>query len=109
MGSIIISVSKDFSRTPGAGKRSEGSFSGQEFLETHLAPAFERALKNSCELVVNLDGTIGYGTAFLEQAFGGLARKYPELTVLDTLKILSDEEPYLVDDVTTYVREATGS
>lgn len=102
----MISIAKDFSVSPGPRYVSEGPFSGELFRETILNPRFTEALQKGEKLTVNLDGTLGYGTSFLEEAFGGLARIHGEEIVQKNLEIISAEEPYLKDDVADYVREA---
>lgn len=67
----IINVAKDFTRFPAGRYKSDGPFSGERFREEILAPA----LKENDVLEVNLDGVAGYGSSFLDEAFGGLVRK----------------------------------
>lgn len=107
MGSIIINV-KDFSKTPGSRYRDEGTkaHSGQEFREDYLEPTFKKVINTSDTILVNLDGTIGYGTSWLEEVFGGLARKYGKNLVLEKLSFTSYEEEYLVDDIIQYINDA---
>jgi hypothetical protein len=106
MGNIIsISVS-DFTETPGSRKISEGPFSGEEYRVSVVEPAFLEAEKNNKKLVVNLDGPLGYGTSFLEEVFGGLARQYGVEKVLSRVDFISEEEPYLIEDIKKYVRQA---
>ena len=104
---MTLIVAKEFSSVPGPRSKSEGPFSAEEFLEEILLPRFDEAEQAGETLLVDLDGGCGYATSFLEEAFGGLARKLssPE-RVLKVLKIKSDEEPYLRDDVAKYVVEA---
>ena len=104
----IISVSEAFSITPGSRYRSEGPFSGEEFRETILKTKFKEAIEENKKMIVNLDGTLGYGTSFLEEAFGGLARSYDPQKVLEHVEIVSTEEPYLKDDVIEYIKKANG-
>ncbi|HEV2149711.1 MAG TPA: STAS-like domain-containing protein [Longimicrobiaceae bacterium] len=108
MKTIELSVARDFSRTPGSRYRDEGDFSGEEFREELLQPAVKQALVERSQLHVNLDGTAGYGTSFLEEAFGGLVRSSgftgPEL--LAVLRFTSKEEVYLVEDILGYINDA---
>lgn len=103
-----LSIAKDFSRTPGSRYISEGPHSGEQFRADVLTPVVAKALAAKGELFVDLDGTAGYGTSFLEEAFGGLIRTNvisgPEL--LRILKLKSDQEPYLIDDVLEYINDA---
>lgn len=107
MDSIIIRVC-DFSKTPGSRYRDEGkkAHSGQEFREDTLEPNFKIAIAKNQKLLVDLDGTIGYGTSWLEEVFGGLARAYGKEKVLNLLDFKSEEEDYLIDDIKQYIKDA---
>lgn len=98
----------DFSKTPGSRYRDEGkkAHSGQEFREEILEPNFKTALTNNLKLIIDLDGTIGYGTSWLEEVFGGLTRSYGKEKVLSTLDFKSEEEDYLIDDIKQYIENA---
>ena len=100
---------KDFSITPGARYKNESEYSGEEFRETVLEPAFKEALTENKKIVINLDGTLGYGTSWLEEVFGGLVRKYkdiPTAKFLEMFEFISNEEPYLIDEIREYIRDA---
>lgn len=107
MDSIKIRVC-DFSKTPGSRYRDEGkkAHSGQEFREDILEPNFKTAIAQNQKLFVDLDGTIGYGTSWLEEVFGGLARAYGKEKVLNLLDFKSEEEDYLIDDIKQYIKDA---
>ena len=100
---LIITISKDFSETPGGRYISEGNFSGEEFREKILRKAFEKAKQTKQKLTINLDGGYGYPTSFLEEAFGGLARLYGSSEVLNTLKFISEDEPPLIHEIESYI------
>lgn len=102
-----LSVARDFSRTPGSRLRVEGPFSGEAFREEKLAPAVRRAIEANSNLVVDLDGTAGYASSFLEEAFGGLVRTgvANAEVLLRLLVIKSDEEDYFVEDVKQYISD----
>lgn len=106
MDNIIVNV-RDFSVTPGSRYRVEGTkaHSGEEFREELLEPSFKKAIESAQRLIVNLDGTNGYSTSWLEEVFGGLARKYTNKTVLDKIDFVSDEEPYLIEDIKKYMKD----
>lgn len=65
-----IDIGRDFSRFPGGRFRTDGPWSGQEFREEVLRPAF---LEQGVVTVV-LDGVRGLPPSFLEESFGGLVR-----------------------------------
>ncbi|MBQ0054843.1 MAG: STAS-like domain-containing protein [Synergistaceae bacterium] len=100
----MINIAKDYTVTPGFRLKSQGEYSGEDFRIKFLEPIFE---KNPDSLVVvNLDGVKGYAISFLEEAFGGLARKFTEIDFNEHIKIISTEEPYLVDDIRGYIQNA---
>ncbi len=107
MDNIILFV-KSFSITPGSRYKEEGkkAHSGEEFREVFLEPKFEQAEEANVKLIINLDGTIGYGTSWLEEVFGGLSRKFGKDRVINTLEFISEEEPYLKDDIKQYIKDA---
>ena len=100
-----IVVAKDFSRTPGPRRRTEGKFSGEDFLDM-LKKRYVEAVKKKSVLIIDLDGAAGYATSFLEAAFGGLAREFDPEEVQRTLQIKSNEEPDLVDEIKLYINKA---
>lgn len=67
---VTIKVAEQFSRFPAGRFVKDGPFSGELFRQKYLAPA----LKGTEDLVVDMDGARGYGSSFLEEAFGGLIR-----------------------------------
>lgn len=103
---LILSIAQDFTVTPGPRYRDEGDFSGEQFREEKLEPLYIKAKKENKKIQINLDGTLGYGTSFLEEVFGGLARKHTAVDVKEILEFISTEEPYLVDDINGYIHEA---
>ena len=107
MDTITIFV-KNFSIVPGSRELDEGkkAHSGEEFRNVYLEPEFKKVLNNDSKLIVNLDGTIGYGTSWLEEVFGGLARTYGSEIVKKKLLFISEEEPYLIDDINEYIEDA---
>jgi hypothetical protein len=65
-----IDIGRDFSETPAGRFPSDGEFNGEAFRKILLVPA----LKRGGVVRVILDNTEGYGSSFLEEAFGGLIR-----------------------------------
>lgn len=103
---ITINVCKDFTDTPGARYINEGTYSGEEFRNKILEPKYKQALELEDVLFVDLDGGYGYATSFLEEAFGGLARIYDKIIILKILKLKSDDEPSLIEDIYGYIENA---
>lgn len=105
---MVISIAKDFSTIPGARFPEEGDFSGQDFRNNVLCPALKRAISSNEVLIVNLDGTAGLGTSFLEESFGGLIRndKFTLDTLQQYIKFVSDEDPDYITEIKQYMSEA---
>jgi hypothetical protein len=108
LGQVSLSITNEYTPLPGPRFRKQGPKSGEEFRESILEPRFKEAQKRGEIILVDLDGGYGYGTSFLEEAFGGLARIYGADAVLKALTFKSEEEPYLIDDVKRYIRDCRG-
>lgn len=108
MDSIELKIATDFSKTPGARYKEEGDFSGEEFREEVLFLKYNEAKRKGCKLIVNLDGTAGLGTSFLEESFGGLIRtnKLNYKEVLDTIVFVSEENPDYIEEILGYLSDA---
>jgi hypothetical protein len=102
---IILKIATEFSPTPGPRYNQEGMYSGESFRESILKIKMQEAIQNDVKLIVDLDNVCGYGTSFLEEAFGGLIRVngFKKNDVLDHLEIVSTEEDYLTADVIQYI------
>lgn len=99
----VIKVAQDFTRFPSGRFKKNGETSGEAFRENFLEPI----LKEGQEVTVDLDGTIGYGSSFLEEAFGGLIRALQ--THPDKLKTklhLSSSDPSLLEEIEGYMTDA---
>lgn len=99
-----ISIAKDFSRYPGGRFIKQGPWSGELFREQVLMPAINSGNK---PVVIELDGTLGYGSSFLEEAFGGLVRLkgVSAKTVLSTFEFITGD-PSLIEEIISYVKDA---
>lgn len=73
----MIDLARDFSPYPSGRISKDGNFNGAKFREKHLLPAIETILggkSGDTEIIVDIDGVRSFGSSFLEEAFGGLAR-----------------------------------
>jgi hypothetical protein len=104
MSKMIIRV-RDFSIYPNTRHKDEGENSGEAFYENKLKPAYQEAIKNGVMLVVDLDGTEGYATSFLDEAFGLLAEDFGSTNVLKNIQIKSLEEPDWIEEIRSYILE----
>lgn len=99
-----INVAKDFSCFPSGRWKVNGETSGQGLRERLLEPE----LRAGNEIMVDLDGTMGFSSAFLEEAFGGIVRSLdvePE-RLLSLLHFKSDDDPSLVEEIIEYILDA---
>ena len=84
-----ISVAKDFSEFPAGRFLKDGDWSGERLRDELLAPGLRAG-----SLTVSLDGAMGYGSSFLEEAFGGLLRHgFTAKQLKERLTIESPEDP----------------
>lgn len=104
MSMIEINIAKDFSDSPGGRTKKGGDCSGEEFREKFLEQYFENPSDNS-KIRIILDGSFGYPTSFLEESFGGLARKYGKERVKEKLVFVSVDEPLLIEEIQSYINE----
>lgn len=109
MEQIKLIIAKEFSTAPGPRYNVEGDWSGEKFRKGVLLPKLLAAINEGKIVYIDLDGTAGYGTSFLEEAFGGLIREeHLEIaTIKKHIEIKSNEEPYLIDDITSYLEDAS--
>ncbi|SFF82230.1 protein of unknown function [Duganella sp. CF458] len=87
----VINIAKEFSAYPVGRFYTDGPDSGERFREEFLAPA----MKDGGLVRVELGGTEGYGSSFLEEAFGGVVRKFnlSEADVATRLELVADDDP----------------
>lgn len=98
----IIEV-KNFSKYPGPRYIKLGDFSGEEFRDEVLVPALMDE-----NISVDFDGVYGYGSSFLEEAFGGLVRRGVPTERMKFLRehLKCDDDPSIVTEVKKYIDEA---
>lgn len=106
MREVIINIGKDFTRFPLGRKAEHGSGSGEEFRLRFLEPALNSA---DVKVIILLDDALGYGSSFLEEAFGGLVRCGHQADELLSRIDLRTDDPSLIEEVTSYIREARKS
>lgn len=97
-----INILKDYTETPGGRFISDGPYSAEKFRKEILEPAFEASNE---PITINLDGTCGFAASFLEEAFGGLARRFSKSEVKRRIEFISDEEPHLIKEILNYIND----
>ncbi|MBN9642522.1 MAG: STAS-like domain-containing protein [Achromobacter sp.] len=99
-----VNVANDFTRFPSGRYKKKGGTSGEAFRERFLLPA----LHEHQSIEIELDGVLGYGSSFLEEAFGGAIRqakvKADEFFRLIHLK---SSNQALIREIHQYVEEAS--
>ena len=98
---IHVYVAEQFSKYPSGRTVKDSRFSGDEFREKFLTSP----LREKKNVYVHLDGVLGYGSSFLDQAFGGL-RRYDQIPLADIEKLLHivTKYPDLEYETWSYIR-----
>lgn len=100
---IVINVCKDFTDAPGPRYISQGTFSGEEFRKKKLIPNMKKAIDDGEKILIDLDGTFGYPTSFLEEAFGGLTEFFDKNDILRIIEFKSNDEIGLIEEIKEYI------
>lgn len=103
MKKTIINISRDFSAYPAGRYEKDGDFTGEGFRRKLL----KKALQKNAIVVVELDGTLGYGSSFLEEAFGGLIREdnFSEEDLSNRLELIGRRKS-IIDSIRNYIHNA---
>lgn len=103
---VSISIAKQFSEFPGGRFPEDGPFNGTTFRKEYLVPP----LKDGKHVVVSLDGVAGFGSSFLEEAFGGLVRVegFKKKSLAKQLELICNEEDLydFIEVAIEFIREA---
>lgn len=107
---MIIKVAEDYTDTPGARYYTQGPYPGEEFRDILLYPKYLECFQNNEILTVDLDGGYGYGSSFLEEAFGGLIRRLKEekkdyKKPIELIKIISNDEISWISKIDKYMKD----
>ena len=107
MNKITISIANNFSAYPAGRYPADGEYNGTTFREVVLIPA----LTEDTQVEVTFDDVAGFGSSFLDEAFGGLIREEGMTKeFLDSHLFLTTTEPELEDFVKLarrYINEAS--
>ena len=104
MTEVLFSIAKDFSPHPGPRLAKQGSHSGESLRRKLL-----RVLDTSnATVVVDLDGTKGIGSSFLDEAFGGLIRceNRSKDDILRRLQFRSRVDPSYIETILDSITKA---
>ncbi|HDZ9507501.1 TPA: STAS-like domain-containing protein [Klebsiella pneumoniae] len=98
-----IHIAEDFSDVPYGRYDTDGPDNGQRFREEHLL----NAIRDYDEVHVYLDGAMGYGSSFLDEAFGGLYRTdgIDKSVIKRKLRVFTELD-FLKDSIWGYIADA---
>ncbi len=99
----VINIAQNFSEVPVGRFYSDGPDSGERFRDEFLEPI----LAQGESVIVQLDGTEGYGSSFLDEAFGGIVRKL-NLSLADAkarIKLESSNKTF-IQEIESYIEDA---
>lgn len=96
----VINIAREFSEFPVGRYLADGPDTGERFRIEFL----DEPMSKREPLTIELSGTDGYGSSFLDEAFGGVVRKF-KLSQHETESLLTFEAD--ADDV-SFVREIQG-
>lgn len=94
-----IIISKDFSPVLGARYRTDGDWSGEQFLEEVLQQKFNKAVEGHYKILIDLDGVFGYPSSFVSGSFGKLSLEKGADLLLKHLSFKSDDNPIRLERV----------
>lgn len=102
---VVVNIAKDFTRYPSGRYSKNGNSSGEELRRRFL----EQPLLQGEVVRVEFDGTIGYGSSFLEEAFGGVVRSTGKSAeyILNHLELHSMDDS-IIEEVRQYIEDASG-
>ena len=104
MSETVFSIARDFSPNPGPRFIRQGAHSG-EALRRQLV---KKLRSIGGKLRIDLDGTKGMGSSFLDEAFGGLVRSdgMDSAQLLQRLDLRSNAEPSYIAEIRDSIRRA---
>lgn len=88
---------KDFTEYPGPRYKHQGNKSGEEYYHEVLKSSFKNAIETDSNLIVDLDGTAGYASSFIDEAFGNLIYDFDFSEIKNRIEIISIREPDWID------------
>ncbi len=111
MEKITITISTEFSDTPGARFIADGEYSGELFYNQLLRERFIQAKEAGTKLFIDFDNTWGYASSFISGAFGLLTTEFGKKTVGKYLDFdfKSDDDPTLFQKVKDEINKSTNN
>jgi len=96
-----IVIATEWSKSPTGRYKSDGKSNGTDFRNKF----FNGQINNYDSFFIDLDGTFGYGSSFLDEAFAGLIREglITKEDFLKKFKFKSDEDPSFIEEIFSYI------
>lgn len=94
-----IRIAKEFTKYPAGRHKYDGPYSGEKFRDEFIVPLIDKGER----FKIDLDGTAGYGSSFLEEAFGGLVRKGYNPDSLKSLMVIHTKDKSLELEIKHYI------
>lgn len=94
-----------YTRYPGGRLRKHGPFSGEAFREDVLWPL----LQNKQRIRVDLTGTYGFGSSFLDESFGEIGKRLGYENCQKQIFFVSEDDPTLVELIWTKIQKAAAA
>lgn len=102
---VEINIARDFAVEPGARNYSDGPYSGEEFFDKLLKIKYLEAVNKNSKLKIILDGTDGFASSFLNEAFIRLGSEFGPDNVWNNLILVSNEIPKYIKKVKESIYE----
>lgn len=98
----LYQFASEYSKYPGGRLRKDGPYSGEAFREDILLPL----LGNYQKVCLNLTSTFGFGSSFLDEAFGEIGKRLGIHECTKRLFFQSDDDPLLVALIWEKIKKA---
>ncbi len=105
-----IDIASEYDAYPAGRDDSDGPYNGTKFRNQILRPRYVKAFDDGVELVVFIDGVKSFGSSFLEEAFGGLVREFPDRKkdIERRIRVVGERPGSIryLDAIKRYIKEA---
>ena len=99
---MTINIARDFSKFPAGRVAADGPDNAQRFRQEMLLPFLNLPIK----IFIEVDGTLGYASSFIEEAFSGLAKEagITQNDLVNKIKIVASN-PILASNFYHYINQ----
>lgn len=100
---MYIDIAQKFSDSPSGRYIEDGEYCGANFLHQYLLPNINKYTK----IILDFTNVLGYGSSFLEEAFGGLVREthMSKEEFFKHIEIKTLNDPCLLEEINQYIDE----